>query len=387
MNTKTKLHEIDWDFKNSETNSLTHSFHPYPAKFIPQIPRNIIDLLSDVGDKILDPFCGSGTSLVEAILLDRNAVGVDINPLSSLIAKVKATPIPEIKLRELNQILSKIGEDAANFFIASFEYEIMSAKFNQVIPTFPKLRFWFKDFVIIEAALIKHHILMASDEDIRDLLMVTFSSILVTISKQDSDTRYTRREKNIKEGDTIRLFIRKAKEMANKMIAFSLIAPSRRPEIITADAQDVGSYIEPNSVDLVVTSPPYPNAYSYHLYHRNRMFWLDMDPYPVKKQEIGSHRKYSAKNGATPETFKSEMKNCFGGLYRALKPNSYCCVVIGDSVVKGKLIKNNEIITHVAETIGFKTIDDIKRTIQVTKKSFNPKIGKIKNESILVFRK
>src|SRR5690606_28475459 len=79
------LRSIDWDFAGAKTNYLTHGMHPYPAKFIPQIPNALIQELSSVGDTVGDIFCGSGTTLVEALTLKRNAVGIDANPLACLI--------------------------------------------------------------------------------------------------------------------------------------------------------------------------------------------------------------------------------------------------------------------------------------------------------------
>ena len=60
------LENIDWDFATASTNSTTNTIHPYPAKFIPQIPRHFIEQLSQVGDTVYEPFLGSGTTAVEA---------------------------------------------------------------------------------------------------------------------------------------------------------------------------------------------------------------------------------------------------------------------------------------------------------------------------------
>jgi DNA modification methylase len=385
-NVVTKTRSIDWDFPDSGTSNFTHAYHPYPAKFIPHIPRHLIEIFSEPGDKVLDPFCGSGTTLVEAILHDRDTVGIDINPLSALIAKVKSTPMKPETLEPINDFLFAINQRGESLQGQRTLFAPDQDRREYPVPEFPKLRFWFDDIVIKEAALIRYHIYQVSDQDLQDFLKVAFSSILVSVSKQDSDTRYTRREKNIQPGDTVRAFARRVSEMASSMRTFAQEAPSRRPIVLTADAQKAGELIESSSIDLVVTSPPYPNAYSYHLYHRNRMFWLDMDPYPVKRQEIGSHRKYSAKNGATVKTFKVEMANCFRGLQQVLKDKGYCCFVIGDSIVRGELVRNNEVLKEVANETGFEIVDDIRRTIQETRKAFNPKYGRIKQESILIFR-
>ena len=141
--------------------------------------------------------------------------------------------------------------------------------------------------------------------------------------------------------------------------------------------------------DLVVTSPPYPNAYSYHLYHRTRLIWLGYDPELFKKIEIGSHRKYSAKgpNRATPATFRSEFRKVFRWLRRRLRNRRHACFVIGDSTIDGQRIDNTSLLSETASAEGFDEVARIKRSIAPTKKAFNPKIGRIKTESILILQK
>src|SRR5207248_5668314 len=90
-----RLQQIDWDFRDAKTSYLTHSLHPYPAKFIPQIPNALIQEFSSVGDNVGDIFCGSGTTLVEGLLLKRNVVGIDANPLACLISAAKTTHFEE----------------------------------------------------------------------------------------------------------------------------------------------------------------------------------------------------------------------------------------------------------------------------------------------------
>src|SRR3990170_5961547 len=80
---------IDWSFTTDDTGFLTHDLHPYPAKFIPQIPRTCIAQLSLPGELVLDPFGGSGTTALEAIRLGRRALSVDANAVGTLIGRVK----------------------------------------------------------------------------------------------------------------------------------------------------------------------------------------------------------------------------------------------------------------------------------------------------------
>ncbi len=139
-------------------------------------------------------------------------------------------------------------------------------------------------------------------------------------------------------------------------------------------------------LDLVVCSPPYPNAFSYHLYHMTRMLWLGMDQPLFKKEEIGSHRKYSKKGVgvATVETFQKEFSEILSWLSGSLRKGKYACFVVGDSTLAGKRVSNADVISEAGIPAGFREVARIDRHMQATKKSFNPAIGKIKTEQVLV---
>ena len=77
-----EINEIGWEFKNSDTQYLSHNIHRYSGKFIPQIAHSAIELLTSPGDVVLDPYLGSGTTALEAMLLGRKCIGVDLNPLA-----------------------------------------------------------------------------------------------------------------------------------------------------------------------------------------------------------------------------------------------------------------------------------------------------------------
>jgi len=82
MATLTKEKKLSFNFNGADTSYLTHSLHPFPAKFPPQLPQTILNQFSKIGDIVLDPFCGSGTTLIEARIFGANAIGVDVNGLS-----------------------------------------------------------------------------------------------------------------------------------------------------------------------------------------------------------------------------------------------------------------------------------------------------------------
>ena len=382
------LRSINWDFDGARTDYLTHSIHPYPAKFIPQIPNALIQELSSVGETVLDIFCGSGTSLVEALVLKRNAIGLDANPLACLISRAKTTRLSESNVACLMELVEQASNYAASVSVPTpnlfSETPFVSEAFR---PDVELIGFWFEPFIIEELSEIRSWCFSIEPSSARDVALAAFSSIIVAVSKQDSDTRYVRREKNLAPGVAFLKFGRALTASVNRSKEFSHVYESRFScEIYNADILTPPELKEP--ADLVICSPPYPNAYSYHLYHKTRLHWLEMDQASFKQKEIGSHRKYSrkGKTAATTETFTAELISMFGWLKRNLRPKKYACFVIGNSTLKGRSVDNSKLLIAAAEQRGFSCFDCIPRRLQATKKSFNPKIGKIRTEKIVVLR-
>jgi len=386
-----KLSALDWDFHGAKTQYLTHSLHPYPAKYIPQIPNTLIQELSSVGDTVLDIFSGSGTTLVEALTLKRHAVGVDASPLAVLIGKAKTTILDSGDVNKLNGLVNKANNLSDQISLRSpnlfAENPFVSDAYR---PDVKAIYFWFESFVVEELAEILSWCKSLSTKSSETVATVAFSSVIVAVSKQDSDTRYVRREKNLRPGDTLKKFARALSSATHKVEEFTDFVEDRFDrKLICSSLLDNPDLDMVDLVDLVVCSPPYPNAFSYHLYHMTRMVWLGMDQPKFKKQEIGSHRKYSSKgaNAATVGTFYNEMECIFGWLSKLLKKDGYACFVVGDSTIKGEKIDNTSLLSEAASHQGFIEVTRIERIIQKTKKSFNPKIGKIRQEHILVLRK
>jgi site-specific DNA-methyltransferase (cytosine-N4-specific) len=381
-----RLRGIDWDFRDAKTGYLTHSIHPYPAKYIPQIPNALIQELSTTGETVGDVFCGSGTSLVEALLLKRNAVGVDANPLAVLISRVKTTALNEEQLAALSEIATNAETLAQTLLIYERDSLFDAPLFRSTgdRPEGDDLSFWFAECVIEELAEAKKWCDGIADDGARNAALVALSSIIVSVSRQDSDTRYVRRDKTLRPGDTLRKF---AKSLRDSVRAIAELAdvcePRFKAKIITASVLD-----QPKlpTLDLVVCSPPYPNAYSYHLYHRTRMLWLGMDQPTFKRAEIGSHRKYSAKSAkaATGETFRAEMATVFAWLKNHLRRDRFACFVVGDSTIAGQRIDNSRLLTEAGAEHGFTREALINRQMHDQKKAFNPSIGRIKTESIVI---
>jgi site-specific DNA-methyltransferase (cytosine-N4-specific) len=382
-----RLEHIDWDFKDAKTNYLTHGLHPYPAKYIPQIPNALIQELSGIRDNVGDVFCGSGTTLVEGLLLRRNVVGLDANPLACLISKAKTTPLQfgdKPLLIELADKAFRLGRDIASddqptlFSRPSFISEAER-------PTGKAVNFWFEQFVVEELAELRSWCKALPTESARNVALVSLSAIIVGVSLQDSDTRYVRRDKGVKPGDTMLRFAQTLMDNTSAVEKFSDLLDSQLScEIVTGDILQPPKLPQ---LDLVVCSPPYPNAFSYHLYHMTRMLWLDMDQPTFKKSEIGSHRKFSSptKNAATIDTFKAEMESVFLWLKGTVRRNCYACFIVGNSTIRGQRFDNAQVLKEAARKASWTEIARWQRNMKDTRKAFNPAIGKIKTEQIVIF--
>lgn len=383
-----RLRSLDWNFADAKTDYLTHGLHPYPAKFIPQIPNALIQELSSVGDAVGDVFCGSGTTLVEALLLKRHAVGIDANPLACLISRAKTTHVTEedtAALRELAMRAAALSEqlgrvDGQRSLFSPAEFLGAGAPDNDAI------RFWFDPAVVEELVRIRAWTSELPTGRARLVADAAFSAIVVAVSRQDSDTRYVRRRKAVRPGDALSRFSRSLTNATRAVAELTaLVEPRFRRRVHHADVLSA-PVVEP--LDLVVCSPPYPNAYSYHLYHMTRMVWLGMDQPSFKAVEIGSHRKYSRKGpgAATGATFSKEMSLVFRWLRNCLRRDGYACFVVGDSTIRGQRFDNADAISNAAADQGFVEEARMRRRLLDTRKAFNPSIGKVKQERIVILR-
>jgi site-specific DNA-methyltransferase (cytosine-N4-specific) len=359
-----KLSEVNWDFSGKRRPSPIEKLHPYPAKFIPEIPGALLDCLSIAqGGLVLDPFCGSGTTLVEAQIRGIDAIGVDLNPIACLISRVRtaATPIHPI------EIASEVVERAKRMGYAP-------------IPDIPNLDHWFTEPAQDAVARLVFAIDRAPVAA-RDFLKLVLSSVLVRVSNQDSDTRYAAVEKDISEALVYTAFSNAAERIAKALAQRALVG---EVDVISHDTLTLDPARFSRKVNAVITSPPYPNAYEYWLYHKYRMWWLGHDPIAIKEQEIGARAHFFGGKKHDATSFVFQMKKLFNMLDKVLADDGFICFVVGRSKIHGQVIDNAAIIRAAGKAIGMRERFSTERVISATRKSFNLSHANIKTETVLV---
>lgn len=408
-------------FISHDQSFLTHGLHKYPAKFFPELPRWIIQKFSDPGDLVLDPFAGSGTTNLEALLSGRNSVAVDVDPFAQLLAKVKVTPIkPEVLTTSFLWFKSRIPEFYKNV---------------PKIEEFPKFHYidtWFEKHVLEELTYLKKLIMALPSSDVKwlvnmdgedmknltDFYLICFSSIIRAVSNADNRCTRTVVRKNMKKniipGETLNRFMSVLNKMVPKMGQFSRVCPPNYYVEIpkTGDARNIP--YNTNIFDLAVTSPPYVNAVDYPRTHQLEIYWLGLEEgslTPLKRKHVGtesvSHCDYKdlhylqipTADTVIGRVYKKDPRRAFI-LYkyladmernlvetlRVLKRGARYFVVVGGNQICGETIETPKYLLDIGERIGFEiegyfASEIIRHFIRIPRKE------QIKTEWVLILRK
>jgi len=375
---KTKI-DYSWSFSDKtrkDTAYITHGYHRYPAKFIPQIVSRLTEKYTNEGDLIVDPFGGCGTTLVESKVMGRPSVGVDINPVAVLITKAKITPIDPQKIEKA-------------FTALKAKLDIYNKDTKVKAPEHERIDYWFKPEEKRKLAFIFTEISKLKDQDIRDFFYCGFSNILKNCSIWLQKSNKPTRDLNKKPSDTIPTFYKQIKMMMRGNARFYELSKEKNhleipSQVYCTDARTIPA--KDNSVSLIVTSPPYVTSYEYADLHQLTALWLEYtkDLSDFRKRFIGTsyHNKKDLvlnselaekirnelikKDKKTAEevsTYFSEMNQVFLEMKRMLKKGGKTCIVIGNTSLKGVEILNAEVFAEQLQNLGLKITDIIKREI------------------------
>ena len=290
----------DLDFAGAKGNYASHSMHSYAAKFPPQLPRWAIEEFTQRGDKVFDPFVGSGTTLVEARILGRNSYGTEIDPLSRLIAKVKCTLIdPLLLYSETEEVAINISQWFSKLRAEREKGKgLVALKIGISPPDFPNRDYWYYSETVEELTLLLHVISQARHPAVRDFLYIVFSSIIYTKGKGSManvmDLAHSRPHRVMKDGppDVEKAFLARLKRLRKMME--ELWAESEHQveaKIVGNDARHVPA-LKTSSMDLIFNSPPYVNAIDYQRGHKFSVFWLAGALHTTPEEYLGLSKDY-----------------------------------------------------------------------------------------------
>ncbi len=367
--------DADWNLTTAAP-SRGGELHPYPARFIPAIPRQALEIVRPQGP-VLDPFCGSGTTLLEARRRGLPAIGNDLNPIACLISRVRTSDwnpedegLAQLHAFALAEAVSRAGRERAEAAAGHI----------------PRIDHWFDEWSQRSLVAATSYLNSVPKTDPwHDRIALAISACVVRLSRQESDTRYAAIDKPGDEELAANTLSRSVLKVSEWLRANA--ATGNPPAtVVDGDARALES-VDEATVCAAVFSPPYPNAYEYWLYHKYRMYWLGHDPISVRAEEIGARPHYCRPNGLDETDFSDQMGSVFKELQRVLRPKSPVVVVLGDSVIGGRNIDNAELLTEAVASEGFDLIAHRQRDILRRRSSFNSSHTRgRRTEHVLLYR-
>ena len=354
-----------------------HALHPFAARFPHSLASHFINGLTQHRDTVLDPMCGSGITLLEGWQAGRSVIGVDIDPLARRQSTARTSVLKPQAIRSSGDA---VLQRAALLYtgIGNPPDPLAAIRHEMDYTTLMFLDYWFFPHTQQELAALVLAIRREPDLDLRNLLEVIFSSIIVTKSGGVSRARDLAHTRPHRVADkTPRRPIPSFAVMLNRAVnAYAAISPASvgNRRIIAGDARSLP--LDSSTVELIVTSPPYANALDYMRAHKFSLAWLG-DPIPnltsLRAQYIGSES--NTKNTGTsaaaelPSTVQSvvdelaikdvpkarvlhryftDMSASVNEMARVLRPGAAAVIVVGPSTMRGITIPTHQCLAELA---------------------------------------
>jgi len=372
-----------WSFTElttAETQYLTHGYHRYPAKFIPQLVRQLIEEYSVSGNRICDPFGGCGTTLVEAKLANRASFGFDINPVAVLITRAKITAICPDILSKSFLYLCKEMEEKQNVLS-----EITFARLN-----LDRLIYWFGEMNLKRLIQLKSHLEKVEDTAIRRFFLCALSHVLKNCSYWLTTSTKPQKDPDKISESPHKAFVTHASRMIKRNHDFfeeiQKLEPSEPLSVMRkADARYLP--LPGNCMDLIVTSPPYSISYEYPDIHQLTalLFGFCTSLKDFRHGFIGSRTGNNYRNeyltnvkalkaiqdlrlvdaglGNAIQNYFLAMNDVYREMHRVLRRGRRACIVIGDTELRGVPIPNAEVAIEQMYEIGFLLEKTIERPV------------------------
>jgi DNA modification methylase len=390
---------LEFNETNAELDYATHGFFRYFGKLPPSVIRYILKegLPDPKNNRFLDIMCGSGTGLVEAKLLGIPAVGVDVNPLSVLISKVKTRVLPKKLLdQQFGELQSEILSDLGHFQVQPTIPGFYTTKQNngnkpqyieKEVPVFPNRDYWFSSAVQRDLAIIKHHVLQIESQKLRDFFLVAFLSIIRRVSNASPRVGRIFHIGYDREIDVFSAFVSRCNYMISGLKEFEAEATDADTQIIEADARMTG--LASDSFGLILSHPPYFALYKYSSdVLRFELEWGDFDRSKISKSEVRDGFKTTRLEAF--EEYAADMADVFREAFRLLKNDSLLCVVVNDSTLREVRLPVAARFKSEAEKVGFVVESHFSRPVKYAQASYHRSARddkRVEEDSILFFRK
>lgn len=408
-----KENDYSWDFQTENVKRDTHCFHNYPAMMIPQIAERLIREYGKGAKSLFDPYCGTGTSLVEANLCGINAFGSDLNPLARLIAKTKT---------------SKLCVKELEAYVQSLHNYLLSVNFGKIcypqnIPQFKNIDYWFLPQTISELAIIKQFIDTIENNRIKDFFLIAFSETVreSSLTRNGEFKLYRMTEEQVKKfkPDVFSMLLSKVNRNKKGLESFLKKTNSFNSQVYVFEfdsSQEVT--LEDESVDLVVTSPPYGDSkttVAYGQFSRLSSQWLGFEEadnldsrlmggapkeiFPTGFQLLDATIQQIAsideKRAREVYSFYVDYIKSISNVANVIKRGGYACYVVGNRRVKDITLLTDEFTKSIFEQFEFEHkytfIRNIPNKRMPRKNSPTNETGKtattINNEYIVVMNK
>ena len=336
--------EADGEARDDADRGDVHGFHTYPARMHPHTAQELVRAFTPKRGIVLDPFCGSGTVVVEASAQGLAAHGTDLNPLAVDLARTK---LQRYRPEELAALASEAER------IADVADERRKARAGAT-----------KRYEERDASLFDPHVLLELDSlragihaseappAVTRALGLVLSAILVKVSRKKSDTSHALEQKRIAAGFTAKLYRRKTVELLDRLRAFSERREGKaRWRVELDDATRLAS-VRDRSVGLIVSSPPYAATYDYLAHHELRLRWLGLDGKAFARGEFGARRHYERLTiEAARDRWQRDLHALLRSLARVTMDGATVCLQFADSAVAGEpLFADDELRVAVAES-------------------------------------
>jgi len=315
-----------FDVERSLERALTHGFHSYAGRMHPSIARGGVAAFSAAGDAVVDPFCGSGTVLVEAMGLGRRALGVDASPLGVAIARTRTTLLGAEGRERLVAAAAEIAEASGERARKRRRPEVPPWARNEIAR--------FHAHVLFELLGLRELVMAAPDDDVGRALRLCLSSILVKFMKAGPAAPRDGAAKRIARGVPSRMLADRAAELARGLAALEQRTPpgTAAPEVWEGDARALP--IADASAALVLSSPPYAGTYDYAAIHDARFLWLGLSEKKFRRAQLGARSE--AVGDVARDAWRAEQARFVAEIARVLRPGGRALLMVGDGVVDGQ---------------------------------------------------